>query len=586
MIVPSSAGRGRSSAVCALARLACVLAAALAASVSASACKRPGAPPRQPAAAAPPASQAPANAVRIVLAYGSEKKTWLEEQLAAFAASAPQVDGRPIVVEPRAMGSGEALQAILRGELTPHVLSPASGAYLTLLNDGWRAKSGRAAALAPPGEPLLLSPIVIALWKPMAEALGWPGKRIGWSDLLRVARQPAGWGALGHPEWGAFKLGHTHPELSNSGLLAVLAAAYAGAGKTRGLTAADLRRPPVRTFLGAVERSIVHYGTSTGFFADRMRARGPEYLSAAVVYENLVIESYGAAPPAPMPIVSIYPREGTFWCDHPYSILDAPWVTRPERKAAEALLAFLRARPAQERALALGFRPGDPAVALAAPIDGAHGADPKQPQTLLEIPEAATLTALLQAWRAAKRPAEVVLVFDKSGSMAGAPLKEAKRGARAFLDRLGATDEVTLLFFDFLVRAPLGPISLAEGKRELLDRIDGVQAGGGTALYEAVSEAHRLARARAAAAPDRIQAVVVMTDGRNEIAGGVTLPELVDQVRAEAGGDRVVRVFAIAYGAGADQTVLQQIAEAAQGTSAKGDLRDIVKVYDEMAAFF
>ena len=136
-----------------------------------------------------------------------------------------------------------------------------------------------------------------------------------------------------------------------------------------------------------------------------MLARGPGYLSAAVLYENLVVESYARPPAAGMPVVAIYPREGTFWCDHPYSILDAEWVGAPERQAAETLLAFLRARPAQERALALGFRPADPAIPVAAPVDAAHGADPKQPQTLLDVPDAATLAKLLASGnRTSARP--------------------------------------------------------------------------------------------------------------------------------------------------------------------------------------
>ena len=534
-----------------------------------------------PAAAEPPP---PADAVKLVIAYGSEKKSWLEEQVAAFHATDPRLEGRPIRVDARAMGSGEAVQAVLGGELKPHVVSPASGAYLTLLNDAWKQRTGRDKAVAPPGEPLLLSPIVIALWKPMAEALGWPAKRLGWKDLLAVAADNRGWGAFGHPEWGAFKLGHTHPELSNSGLLAVLAAAYAGAGKTRGLTPADLDSKKVRGFVNAVEKSIVHYGKSTGFFADRMLARGPSYLSAAVLYENLVVESYARPSPARMPVVSIYPREGTFWCDHPYSILDAEWVGATERKAAEALLAFLRARLAQERALALGFRPADPAIPVAAPVDAEHGADPKQPQTLLDVPDAATLAKLLDVWKENKRPTDVVLVFDKSGSMQGQPLEEAKRGARSFIERLQPNDEVTLLFFDSQVYPPFGPVKLGEKKAELLSRIDGTFAEGGTALYAAIASAYAEVEARTAKSPGRTHALVVMTDGKDESKSGPSLDEVKQRVRAE--GDQRVRVFTIGYGHQASSEILTDIAESAQGMAAKGDLKTIVQVYDEMAAFF
>src|SRR5207244_459674 len=158
---------------------------------------------------------------------------------------------------------------------------------------------------------------------------------------------------------------------------------------------------------------------------EKMMARGSEYLSAAVLYENLVIESYGRAPAAggaSDPLVAIYPVEGTFWSDHPYSILSADWVSPEEHKAAEQFLAFLRQRPQQERALALGFRPADPAISIGAPIDAQHGVDAKQPQTLLEVPEAVTLQKLLTTWRERKKPTDVIMVLDKSGSMWGLPL--------------------------------------------------------------------------------------------------------------------------------------------------------------------
>ena len=47
-----------------------------------------------------------------------------------------------------------------------------------------------------------------------------------------------------------------------------------------------------------------------------------------------------------------------------------------------------------------------------------------------------------------------------------------------------------------------------------------------------------------------------------------------------------VKVFTIAYGTAADPTVLAQIAEAAQGTSAKGSAETIVQVYRDLSAFF
>lgn len=285
--------------------------------LAALACKRSA----QPEAPAPRS----AGSLQLVIAYGSEKKTWFEEQVRAFEATAPRTkSGRPIRIEGRAMGSGEAVQAILDGSLKPHVFSPASGAYVAVLNQRWLGVTGHTAPLSPAGEPVVLSPVVIAMWKPMAEALGWPRTALGWKDLLKVVRDPQGWASRGRPEWGAFKFGHTHPAFSNSGLLGVLAEAYAGAGKQRDLGAADLDAQKTKRFISEVEGAVVHYGKSTGFFAEKMQQRGPSYLSAAVMYENLIVESY--LHPIEMPLVSIYPVEGTFWSDHPYAVLDAGWV--------------------------------------------------------------------------------------------------------------------------------------------------------------------------------------------------------------------------------------------------------------------
>jgi Ca-activated chloride channel family protein len=523
--------------------------------------------------------------VTVVLAYGSEKKTWIEEQARKFEASGVRsASGRPLHIDTRAMGSGEAVQAILGGELKPHVFSPASGAYVALLNRSWLSQAGHTAALSPAGDPVVLSPLVIATWKPMAEALGWPKKQLGWKDLLKVNAEPKGWGAHGHPEWGPFKLGHTNPEFSNSGLLSVLAEAYAGAKKTRDLSVADLAKKPTRDFVSGVEKTIVHYGKSTGFFSDKMLERGPSYLSAAVLYENLVIESYAKQRETGFPLVAIYPVEGTFWSDHPYAILDAPWVGTDEREAAQRFLAFLKDRPQQERALALGFRPADTTFAMTSPIDAAHGVDPKQPQTLLEVPDAATLDALLTLFRENKKTADVSLVFDKSGSMGGRPLAQAKSGAKAFLDSLGDRDEVSVLLFDGKLYPEIGPMPLGANRSKLAERIDGIIASGGTALYEATYQAYLKATARAKTDPNRIHAVVVMTDGKDENSG-LTLDELVRQLAVE-GGEAPVKVFTIAYGEQAGGEVLGRIADAAQGTSAKGNVETIVQVYRDMASFF
>src|SRR5262249_27229326 len=154
-------------------------------------------------------------------------------------------------------------------------------------------------------------------------------------------------------------------------------------------------------------------------------------------------------------------------------------------------------KPAQQRALALGFRPADASIPIGAPIDAAHGVDPKQPQTLLEVPAAPVLLKLLEVWKTTKRRTDVALLFDKSGSMQGKPLAQAKQGAKAFLGSLGDQDQVSLTFFDHRVFPSIGPLPLNTGRSQLVSRIDGVIADGGTSLYDAIQIAFRSATERA-----------------------------------------------------------------------------------------
>lgn len=60
---------------------------------------------------------------------------------------------------------------------------------------------------------------------------------------------------------------------------------------------------------------------------------------------------------------------------------------------------------------------------------------------------------------------------------------------------------------------------------------------------------------------DAINAVVFLTDGKNEDVDGVSLENLLPALRAETGRESV-RMFTIAYGQDADLDVLRKISEA------------------------
>ena len=447
------------------------------------ACNKPSANREAPAAV-------PRGALELVFPYGSEKEKWIDEVTGTFNQSGfKTASGKPIFVRALPMGSGETVDNILSGRLQAHIASPASAAFIKLGNADSRAKTGK--DLIGTTDNLVLSPVVIAMWRPMAEAIGWGKKPIGWADVLALSRNEKGWQAYGFPQWGKFKFGHTHPEFSNSGLIALFAEAYAASGKTGGLTLADLAKPQTKQFLAGVEHSIVHYGSSTGFFGRKMFANGPEYLSAAVLYESMVVESYSQAN-LPFPVVAIYPKEGTFWSDHPIGVVEREWVSPEHREAAKIYIQYLLARPQQEKAIQYGFRPAAVDVALSAPLDAAHGIDPKEPKTTLEVPAVPVIDAILNLWQQNKKAANVVLVMDTSGSMNDdRKIQSAREGAKQLVAVLSDNDRLSLLPFNSKFAWASQNLPNKTGRPALNSTVDSLFAQGGTALYDSIDEAYQ-----------------------------------------------------------------------------------------------
>src|SRR5262245_25624742 len=524
------------------------------------------------------------DALQLTFTYGSEKEKWINEVTDAFNRGDHRTsNGKRIFVHAFAMGSGEAIDDVLEGRGKPDIISPASAAFIKLGNAQSQSKTGK--DLIGSTDNLVLSPVVIAMWKPMAEALGWGKKPIGWADILALARNQKGWEAYGYPQWGQFKFGHTHPQFSNSGLISLFAEVYAASRKTAGLTLADVNKPGTAEFLSGIEKSVVHYGSSTGFFGRQMFSTGPQYLSAAVLYESMVVESYSQNN-LPFPVVAIYPKEGTFWSDHPVGIVEREWVTPEHREAAKAYIQYLLQRPQQERAIAYGFRPGSVEVPIASPIDESHGVDPKEPKTTLEVPTVPVMDAILKLWQQKKKAANVVLVMDTSGSMNDdRKIQNAREGATQLVTLLSDGDRLSLLPFNSKFTWASQNLPMKTGREESARTISSLFAQGGTALYDSIDTAYQyLLSQNQHQEGDSILSVVVLTDGE-DTESKTKLDDLMDRIRFD-GETHTIHVFTIAYGKDAKKDILARIAETTQAKSYEGTPENIVSVFKDISTFF
>lgn len=294
------------------------------------------------------------NIVVLSMVYGSEKRGWIESVTPLFQEwwEARHLN-KSLEIRFTALGSRESMNQIILGEIKPVIWSPAASVWIPLANYIWKEEYGRE-TLVESWRSLVGSPVVIATWEQYAARHNISS----WESVYQLAMSSD----------SNLKFAHTDPQLSNSGFMALLMEVSAAPGSsTQGLTYEDLLREDVRSWMSIVEGRSVMYGESTGFLADQATNSGPGGLNVFVVYENLVIEKNKQGEPMArwgQRLVAVYPKEGVLISDHPFCILNAPWVSEEQREAAEEFYIFLMLPEIQRIAMEHGFRPVNPEVDL------------------------------------------------------------------------------------------------------------------------------------------------------------------------------------------------------------------------------
>lgn len=296
----------------------------------------------------------------IQVVYSTEKKDWLEWATAEFSKTHPSVR-----VDLVGKGSIESAAAILDEQSKPTVWSPADAMILKMLGSDWQTKH-HDDIIASNGvdqpQPLLLTPLVFVAWEDRVRALQKSGNgTIAWKTIRQAVASAKGWLAVGgEARWGFVKLGHTDPTKSNSGLQALHLMMLESTGKPR-LAVEDLLNPRQQEFVRVIEKGVTKFESSTGVFMTDMVRFGPSKYDIAVVYESSAISELGNAEGRWGKLKVCYPST-TIWSDHPVALLKASWVSPDQAAAAREYIAFLRAKPAQQRALEFGFRPADTSI--------------------------------------------------------------------------------------------------------------------------------------------------------------------------------------------------------------------------------
>lgn len=519
--------------------------------------------------------------LRINFYSSSAKRNWINEMVTKFNASGTKAGGKAIFVKQVHVTSGGSFDQIKEGKIKPDLWSPGDESWLRMAKAYFR--DVKQMDLFDEYTPLVNIPLVVAMWEPMAKVLGYP-KPIGWKDIAAVAKNPKGWAALGHPEWGKFRWGHAHPD-ANSGFLTIISEVYAASGKTEGITPKDLKNPKVVAFLKDFEGAVEHYGLSNSWIDDLMHRKGPSYLSACVQYENTIIQTNEKHNNKPFKLLAIYPKEGNFWTQHPVAVLKGEWMTPEKEEGCKKFIQFLLSEKAQRRAMEMGLRPILKDLEMGSPFDLEHGVIANvSADRMFQVPEEGVLKRIRDLWEEVKVPATIILTLDRSGSMKGEPMDEAKAGAIQFVQSMKPRDQLEIVVFNEKVTPLTQLCYMRECGETAVEKLSGLFAGGGTALYDAVSMSYNTLLEYGKKNPNRRYAVMVLTDG-DDTSSIMNRHDFLDSL-PKSEEIEVPKIYTIAYGPSADKDLLAQISNRTNARLFGSTPEEIKRTYKELSANF
>lgn len=161
---------------------------------------------------------------------------------------------------------------------------------------------------------------------------------------------------------------------------------------------------------------------------------------------------------------------------------------------------------------------------------------------------------------AARRPANLTLVIDTSGSMEGASLTMVRTGLHRLVDALGPDDRVAIITYseDAAVRLPMTVRSEEAAIRRVIDDLEPQDSTNLEAGLQ-VGYGHALANLR----NDGINRVILLSDGEANV--GQTDPDALAEQIAQAAGHRTQLVVVGVGRQTYNEVVLEQFADQGNG---------------------
>ena len=164
-----------------------------------------------------------------------------------------------------------------------------------------------------------------------------------------------------------------------------------------------------------------------------------------------------------------------------------------------------------------------------------------------------------EAAATARRRLNLAVVLDRSGSMAGTPLKQAVNAVSALVGELRDDDRVSVVIYDDHVDT-IVPSDLAKDKAKIRAALGKVRAGGCTNLSGGWLEGVKHVAKHAS--KELVNRVLLLTDGQANM--GITDPAVLVKTAGQKAAEGVVTTT-LGFGSGFHEDLLIGMARAAEG---------------------
>lgn len=506
----------------------------------------------------------PLGAIRIQVVANTSVLPWLEQAAQKLNDGRVKSGNKPVYADLIGMEAGQAVNEFTK-----------SSAAMWLPDDQtWTD------VLAQRGNPayksdcvsLATSPLVIAMWKDIADALGYPARSLGWLDISSLTADPQAWGYYTGGQLGkTLRIAHANPGLSASGANTLMAVAQAAKASATPVSDSEINSPIIKASIGAFEGGVAMFASSTAALAQAMAARDAKYLGAAVMYESTIVQM------GKDDIVPVYPYEGTYLATHPGCINTN--ASAEEQAAAKAWRDALLTADMQKLALQNGLRPVNTAVKLGAPLTADAGFDVNQPKTAFGAAGAAALLAGQDVWKAARKPVNLVMALDVSGSMAGDKIDSMRNAAAQFIQQMGNDDMISVISFSTTVRVLVENQKVSAARNTATSAIRSLSANGNTAVFDAVAQGAALVAKYNS--PSRTNIMIILTDGLDNSSKRKFDASLIKDATANN-----TSLYTVAYGGDANKEQLESLAVQSNGVAYIGSEANISQIYQDMSAAF